>query len=93
MNTEYITDIVRELKDDLHKAKKKAKSLSATDEAQLYYNGVIVGLSQAIGKYEMWLYNVRPKPKAAAPKAAKIRAKTNGARQAEQCGGDCDNKP
>ena len=63
MNTQFITDIIRELKTELYHAKRKARELSATDEAQLYYNGVIVGLQVSIGKYEQWLYNVQPKAK------------------------------
>ena len=63
MNTQFITDIIRELKTELSAAKKKAQALSATDEAQLYYNGVIVGLQVSIGRYEQWLYNVQPKAK------------------------------
>ncbi len=63
MNTQFIQDIIRELKTELYYAKKKARALSATDEAQLYYNGVIVGLQVSIGKYEQWLYNVQPKSK------------------------------
>ena len=59
--TEYITDIIRELKTELYQAKKKAKALSVTDEAQLYYTGVIAGLQVSIAKYEKWLYNVQPK--------------------------------
>ena len=93
MNTQHISEIIRELKTELYRAKRKAQALSTTDEAQLYYNGVIVGLQQAIGKYEMWLYNVNQKPKSAARKAAKIRAKTNGRGKTEQCGGVCDYKP
>lgn len=61
MNTQFITDIIRELKTELYHAKRKARELSATDEAQLYYNGVIVGLQVSIGKYEQWLYDVKPK--------------------------------
>lgn len=63
MNTQFITEIIRELKTELYQAKRKARTLSATDEAQLYYNGVIVGLQSSIGKYEKWLYNVQPKSK------------------------------
>ena len=63
MNTQFITDIIRELKTELNQAKKKARALSATDEAQLYYNGVIVGLQVSICKYEKWLYNVQTKQK------------------------------
>ena len=37
-------------------AKTTAKALGALDVAQLYYNGVIVGLQLAIGKYEQ-IYN------------------------------------
>ena len=60
MNTQFIQDIIRELKSELYNAKKKAKALNATDEAQLYYNGVIVGLQVSISKYEEWLYNTQP---------------------------------
>lgn len=63
MNTQFIQDIIRELKSELYNAKKKAKTLNATDEAQLYYNGVIVGLQVSIGKYEQWLLNKQPQSK------------------------------
>lgn len=62
-NTQYIQEIVRDLKTELIKAKKKAKTLGATDDAQLYYNGVIVGLQVSIAKYEQWLYNRQPSAK------------------------------
>lgn len=62
-NTQHIQEIIIDLKTELRKAKKKAKTLSATDDAQLYYTGVIVGLQVSIGKYEQWLYNVQPKVK------------------------------
>lgn len=60
MNTQFISDIIRDLKSELFKAKRKARTLSATDVAQLYYNGVIVGLQVSIGKYEQWLLNEQP---------------------------------
>ena len=63
MNTQFITDIIKDLKQELYKAKKKARELNPTDDAQLYYNGVIVGLQVSIGKYEQWLYNKQPKAK------------------------------
>lgn len=58
-----LQDITRELKAELSNTKKKTQKLNVTDEAQLYYNGVIVGLQLAIGKYEQWLNNTQPKPK------------------------------
>ena len=61
MNTQPLQEIVRDLKTELYRAKRKSRTLSATDEAGLYYNGVIVGLQVAISKYEKWLYNVQPK--------------------------------
>ena len=63
MNTQFIQDIIRVLKAELRRTRKKARALSLTDEANLYYNGVIVGLQLAIGKYEQWLYNVQPQAK------------------------------
>lgn len=62
-NTQFITEIVRTLRAELYKAKRKAGTLNATDEAQLFYSGVVVGLQVSIGKYEQWLYNVKPKTK------------------------------
>lgn len=66
MNEQHATDIIRDLKTELHNAKTTAKSLGALDVAQLYYNGVIVGLQLAIGKYEQ-IYN------GTVPKSAKKR--------------------
>ena len=63
MTMKFIQDTIRELKTELNNTKKKAKALSITDEANLYYTGVIAGLQLAIGKYEQWLYNVQPKGK------------------------------
>lgn len=63
MNTQSLQEIVRDLKTELQTTKKKARSLSITDEAGLYYNGVIVGLQVSISKYEKWLYGVQPKAK------------------------------
>lgn len=60
MNTQPINEMVRELRQELQSTKKKVKELGATDLAQLYYNGVIVGLQVSISKYEKWLYNVQP---------------------------------
>jgi hypothetical protein len=53
-------EIIQELKTELYNAKKKARALSTTDEAQLYYTGVIVGLQKAIGKYEQEYYGTKP---------------------------------
>lgn len=63
MTTKFIQDTVRELKTEVQNTKKKAKALSVTDEAGLYYTGIITGLQLAIGKYEQWLFNVQPKGK------------------------------
>lgn len=66
MNEKHTNDIIRDLKMELHSAKRKARTLSATDDAQLYYAGVSVGLQLAIGKYEQ-IYN------GTVPKSAKQR--------------------
>ncbi len=66
MNAKHASDIIRDLKTELHSAKRKARTLNATDDAQLYYAGVSVGLQLAIGKYEQ-IYN------GTVPKSAKKR--------------------
>ena len=66
MNAKHINDIIRDLKEDLHKAQRKARALSPADDAQLYYAGVIRTLKFAIGKYEQ-IYN------GTVPKTAKKR--------------------
>lgn len=60
MNTRFMQEIIRELKTELFHVEKKVLDLKTTDEAQLYYNGVIVGLKLSICKYEQWLYDVKP---------------------------------
>lgn len=61
MNEQYKSNIIRELKLELYNAKATAKTLGALDVAQLYYNGVIVGLQLAIGKYEQVYNGTSPK--------------------------------
>ena len=61
MSNLQLNEIIRELKDDLQATKRKAKQLSVTDEMQLYYSGIVIGLQRSIGKYEQWLNNTQPK--------------------------------
>ena len=62
MSKEDIFEIIREMKAELRTAKRKARGLSIADEAQLYYNGVIVGLQLSIAKFEQWYYGTQPPP-------------------------------
>ena len=55
-----IQEILQGLKQELYNAKKKTNALNLTDEARLYYSGVIAGLQVAIGKYEQWYYGTQP---------------------------------
>lgn len=61
MSNLQLNEIIRELKDDLQATKRKAKQLNVTDEMQLYYSGIVIGLQRSIGKYEQWLNNTQPK--------------------------------
>lgn len=61
MSNLQLNEIIRELKEDLQATKKKAKQLNVTDEMQLYYSGIVIGLQRSIGKYEQWLNNTQPK--------------------------------
>lgn len=63
MKTNDIREIIRELKTELQQAKREAKGLRPSDSANLYYNGVIVGLQRSIGAYEKWLYSIEPRGK------------------------------